>query len=389
MKRLVAAAVLVAGLFASIVGTLRAEVTAEQVRKAIDRGVNYLKAQQRADGSWTDIGRAARRRHRAVHPGPVELPASSRATSSMQKGARLSPQDPAREDLRRLAADDGLRPGRAGKRPAADPPQREVAGEDADHRRAGTTGPGPIPAWAATATTPTPSSPCWPCTRPSASACRPATQTWRLAKTYWENCQNADGSWGYNRQSANGTGSMTCAGITSLVIAADRVQPSDARVVGDRIECCVPHDAGDADRIERGHAMAGASIIPSTHNPGAGGSLAALLSLRPGARRPAHRAAVHSAAYPTRPARPGRLVSRRGRLSGPQSGQPVGLLDGRRRRRERIRVIGTSFALLFLSKGRWPVLMGKLQHGPGDDWNQHRNDVANLTRYVERNGNAT
>ena len=27
--------------------------------------------------------------------------------------------------------------------------------------------------------------------------------------------------------------------------------------------------------------------------------------------------------------------------------------------------------------------MAKLQHGDGDDWNRHRNDVANLTRYVE------
>ena len=45
--------------------------------------------------------------------------------------------------------------------------------------------------------------------------------------------------------------------------------------------------------------------------------------------------------------------------------------------------IGTSFALLFLSKGRWPVLLGKLQHGGGDDWNHHRHDVGNLARYVE------
>ena len=45
--------------------------------------------------------------------------------------------------------------------------------------------------------------------------------------------------------------------------------------------------------------------------------------------------------------------------------------------------IGTSLALLFLSKGRRPVLMAKLRHGDGVDWNQHRNDVANLTAYVE------
>ena len=44
MKRLVAAAVLVAGLFGTVVGPVRAEVTAEQVRKAIDRGVKYLEA---------------------------------------------------------------------------------------------------------------------------------------------------------------------------------------------------------------------------------------------------------------------------------------------------------------------------------------------------------
>ena len=41
--------------------------------------------------------------------------------------------------------------------------------------------------------------------------------------------------------------------------------------------------------------------------------------------------------------------------------------------------IATSFALLFLAKGRRPILMAKLQHGPGNDWNHHRSDVANLT----------
>ena len=46
-------------------------------------------------------------------------------------------------------------------------------------------------------------------------------------------------------------------------------------------------------------------------------------------------------------------------------------------------LIGTSFALLFLSKGRWPVLLGKLQTDSAGDWNQHRSDVANLTRYAE------
>ena len=46
-------------------------------------------------------------------------------------------------------------------------------------------------------------------------------------------------------------------------------------------------------------------------------------------------------------------------------------------------LVGTSFALLFLSKGRWPVLMSKVKHAPEKDWNQHRHDVNNLTRFVE------
>jgi hypothetical protein len=50
---------------------------------------------------------------------------------------------------------------------------------------------------------------------------------------------------------------------------------------------------------------------------------------------------------------------------------------------ERNEYIGTALALLFMSKGRRPVLMGKLQYGETNDWNHHRADVANLTSYVE------
>ena len=45
--------------------------------------------------------------------------------------------------------------------------------------------------------------------------------------------------------------------------------------------------------------------------------------------------------------------------------------------------VATAFALLFLAKGRWPVLVSKVKHSPGNDWNQHRHDIANLTHFVE------
>ncbi len=62
-------------------------------------------------------------------------------------------------------------------------------------------------------------------------------RTWRLAKAYWERVQNADGSWGY-KQGLFGTGSMTAAGITSLIICNGSLQPPDAQVEEETIICC-------------------------------------------------------------------------------------------------------------------------------------------------------
>ncbi len=45
-------------------------------------------------------------------------------------------------------------------------------------------------------------------------------------------------------------------------------------------------------------------------------------------------------------------------------------------------VISASFALLFLSKGRTPVLISKLVHDPESDWNNDRNDIRNLTAFA-------
>jgi hypothetical protein len=47
-------------------------------------------------------------------------------------------------------------------------------------------------------------------------------------------------------------------------------------------------------------------------------------------------------------------------------------------------VINTSFALLFLSKGQTPVLISKIAHGPGSDWNNDRNDARNLVEFASK-----
>jgi hypothetical protein len=48
-------------------------------------------------------------------------------------------------------------------------------------------------------------------------------------------------------------------------------------------------------------------------------------------------------------------------------------------------IVPTAFALLFLAKGRTPVLISKLAFGQTDDWNNDRNDARNLAAYASKN----
>ena len=71
------------------------------------------------------------------------------------------------------------------------------------------------------------------------------------------------------------------------------------------------------------------------------------------------------------------------RLDGSWSLPQGGLVDGDS-------VLGTSFALLFLSKGRTPILLSKLAYGPvvADDatpnWNRKHNDARHLVEYASK-----
>jgi hypothetical protein len=47
-------------------------------------------------------------------------------------------------------------------------------------------------------------------------------------------------------------------------------------------------------------------------------------------------------------------------------------------------IVATSFALLFLAEGRMPALVTKLAHGDGDDWNNVPSDVPNLVAFANR-----
>jgi hypothetical protein len=394
VKPLAASAVVVVGLFASIVGTLRADVTAEQVRQAIDRGVAYLKNRQQADGSWNDEA-----------PLPMHGGVSALCTLALLNSGVPTDDEAVQRALEYLG---GVRSDKTYVVSLqtmvfarADPEKyatlirdnvdwlekRQIGSDNRNHRNqkpwysgAWTYPFGPVGDDGDNSNSQFALLALHEAERVGVSA---SSETWERAKEYWEKCQNPDGSWGYKRQDRNGTGSMTCAGITSLVIASDRVHTSDASVSGNHIECCLPHRDNDDDRINRGMLWLGKNYSVA-HNPGPTGMnvLYYLYGLERVGRLTAKR---FIPLFPTKPGRPSRadwyregaehLVRSQDPLSGFWTSRGVG---------ESIPTIGTSFALLFLSKGRWPVLLDKLEHHPGDDWNLHRSDVANLTRYVER-----
>jgi hypothetical protein len=65
---------------------------------------------------------------------------------------------------------------------------------------------------------------------------------------------------------------------------------------------------------------------------------------------------------------------------------PVGAIREGQRQLDRAPLIATSFALLFLSKGRTPVLVSKLAYGRPDEqgWNNKRNDARHLVDFASR-----
>ncbi len=369
MIRLIAVGLLAGVLFGASGSTLRAEITAQQVREAIDRGVTYLKEQQRrTDPPWRDYG---------IFPGGV----TGLCTLALLNSG-VEPDDPqVRRALKYLRGQrlnttyavslQTMVLCKSGRKLDLVKIRQNVVWLESKQIQQGKRKGG----WSYGSRGGGDNSNSQFALLALHEAERAGVQvrgkTWRLAKAYWEDCQNIDGSWGYYK-GVSGTGSMTCAGIASLVITTDMVQQSNAKAEGGQVRCCQQPEAHD-DGIRRGLDWLGRNFSASS-NPGTRGStwlLYYLYGVERAGRLTTRRFIGGHDWY-----REGSdwLVRRQNRLSGSWKGAGAD---------ESNELIGTSMALLFLSKGRRPVLMAKLEHAPGNDWNRHRGDVNNLTRYVE------
>lgn len=204
---------------------------------------------------------------------------------------------------------------------------------------------------------------------------RASDETWALTKEYWEGGQNHDGSWGYHRREG-GTGSMTCAGIAALIIIRDVIHEPAASVdEKGRIDCC-GRGTEKIDRIERGLDWL-ARHFTVRQNPQVGSQwlLYYLYGLERVGRLSAQRFIGQHDWYREGAAFLLELKSKAAGGIAADYWVGPGL--------EKDPLLATSFALLFLAKGRRPILLAKLKYGDENSWNRHRSDVNNLTVYTE------
>ncbi len=354
----------------------RATALGQDVERAIRDGVRFLKSKQRPDGSWADIEQDAR-------TGPTSLAvlallaAGEKADSPAIERALELLRGSRPEDLHSTYAIALQTMVFAGATPERDRP-RILANVEILERAQIKLGDRMV--WPGT----------WNYINPQGSAgdnsntqyalmglnaasvagltIRP--EVWALSRAYFELSQNRDGGWGYTPRQKQSTASMTCAGISSLALVRARRLEDSERIEGNAIRDCGKgsYDAG----LARGLDWLGSHFrIDQNFGSGVQWKFYYLYGLERAGRLTGARFIGGHDWY-----RLGAedLVRAQDKLSGFWQGELV----------EKDAVLATSFALLFLAKGRSPVLINKLRHGRDNDWNSDPDDVANLVGIVSR-----
>jgi hypothetical protein len=201
-------------------------------------------------------------------------------------------------------------------------------------------------------------------------------EVWALARRYWEQHQHADGGWAYYvaDQGKRATAGMTCAGISSLIITGQQWLPGEESLAGDQIQNC--GKGGIGVPLERGVDWITRNFRVGENPPfGQQGRYAYLHTLEEAGRLTGQR---FFGKHDWFREAAGILVHEQDKLQGFWLG--AGPVEGQ----EPIGLVTTSLALMVLARGRAPVLINKLRHGPAGDGNTDRDDIRNLVGAVSR-----
>ena len=199
-------------------------------------------------------------------------------------------------------------------------------------------------------------------------------RVWKSASGYWDECFARGGGFSYNTGGGQVTGSMTSAGISSRLIINENLADVEALFNGDRANCCGQNQGVDqiAESINWLAANFTVRGNPSGRGRGdTGTQLYFLYGLERAGRLSGQRFFGPHDWYRAGSAQ---LLSQQNAAAGGWRGRSHG---------EENKDIATSLALLFLSKGKRPVAIGKYQYGDGDNWNYHPGGVHYLSRTLE------
>lgn len=210
-------------------------------------------------------------------------------------------------------------------------------------------------------------------------------EVWQKAQDHWmkHHAGAADSPtgvyWYYNDSARSASANMTVAGISSLSITSSFLQHDGDVGPDGQIDCCAVRDDEQVSRLIEGGmrwlSRDGVFSVRGSRKAGQTWRLYDLYSLERAGRFTGHRFLGDQDWF-----RMGvrHLLS----LQGPRDGAWFDLTSNNDPG------VGTSLALLFLSKGNSPVLINKLQYGDADrklygrGWNRHPRDIANLTDYI-------
>ncbi|WP_422927075.1 DUF4159 domain-containing protein [Singulisphaera sp. PoT] len=384
MKRQASRRIVVVGIVLSLaLASMRpadAAVTAKEVERAIAEGVRFLKQEQKDDGSWKDADGDARTGTTSlvslalITAGePLNSPAVSRALNYLRNfgpdelGSTYSVSlqtmvfaaaEPRRDQLKIAANVEWLtraqiRPGEKVLWPGTwtYSPNKSMFGDNSNTQYA-----------------------LLGLNAASEAGIPVSAEVWALARRHWEKTQRHDGSWAYTPEPQTpASGSMTCAGVSSLIITGLKRFQGKERIVGDQIENCGL--GGTNTKLQAGlDWLATHFSVSQNFGNGPFWRFYYLYGMERAGRLTGQRYFGNHDWY-----REGaeRLVRDQNPIRGTWQGVNAEIKP----------VVATSFAVLFLAKGRSPVLVNKLRHNPRGDWNNDVDDIRNLVSEVSRDWN--
>jgi len=194
-------------------------------------------------------------------------------------------------------------------------------------------------------------------------------ETWQAAKAYWEGCQKGDGSWRYSAVFDTPSSlTMTSAGVASLIMINGVLGGQAAFVRDGEIYCCQPDDNPGEAKINKGLAWLTREFTtwPGTWN----------YYYLYGVERVGRLSALRFIGQHDWFREGTRALLR---VKGPAANYWSGAGAN-----ETYNHIATAYALLFLAKGRRPILISKGQYADDSSWSPHPNDLHHLTQFAER-----